>query len=86
MTRKTVVLEAIERYVHGVFSKETPVQQRLRAETARMPHGAMQIGPDQGALLALLARLAGRGGRWRSACSPATAPWRSRPRCRRTVN
>jgi predicted O-methyltransferase YrrM len=59
MTRNTVVSEAIERYVHGVFSKETPVQQRLRAETARMPHGGMQIGPDQGALLALLARLVG---------------------------
>jgi len=59
MIRKTVVPEAIERYVHCVFSKETPVQQRLRAETARMPHGAMQIGPDQGALMALLARLAG---------------------------
>jgi predicted O-methyltransferase YrrM len=32
---------------------------RLRAETAALPQAGMQIGPDQGALLALLVRLLG---------------------------
>jgi caffeoyl-CoA O-methyltransferase len=40
-------------------TRETPLQQRLRAETARLPNARMQISPDQGALLALLARLTG---------------------------
>ena len=59
MTRKTVVPEGIERYVHDAFCRETPLQQRLRAETARLPDGRMQIGPDQGAFFAVLVRLMG---------------------------
>ncbi|HXU56355.1 MAG TPA: class I SAM-dependent methyltransferase [Casimicrobiaceae bacterium] len=39
------------------MAHETDVQRRLRAETAGMPHAGMQIGADQGALLALLVRL-----------------------------
>jgi len=46
----------VERYVSQEISLETPVQKRLRAETARLPQGGMQIGADQGALLALLVR------------------------------
>ena len=46
----------VERYVTEEIARETPVQKRLRAETARLPQGGMQIGADQGALLALLAR------------------------------
>jgi predicted O-methyltransferase YrrM len=49
----------VERYVTGVFARETPVQQRLRAETATLPEARMQIGADQGALLGFLARLIG---------------------------
>jgi predicted O-methyltransferase YrrM len=48
--------EKVERYVSEEITLETPVQKRLRAETARLPQGGMQIGADQGALLALLAR------------------------------
>jgi predicted O-methyltransferase YrrM len=49
----------VERYVTQEISRETPVQKRLRAETARLPEGGMQIGADQGALLALLVRSIG---------------------------
>src|SRR5262249_1997535 len=41
------------------MTPETAVQQRLRAETAALPDSRMQIGPDEGAMLALLVRLIG---------------------------
>ena len=50
--------EAAENYV-GLLAHETDVQQRLRAETAQLPAAGMQIGPDQGAFLALLVRAIG---------------------------
>ena len=56
---RSLLPEAVERYVAHDITRETDVQQRLRAETARLPEGGMQIGPDQGALLALLARSIG---------------------------
>jgi predicted O-methyltransferase YrrM len=59
MLKRSLVPEAVERYVSEVITRETPLQQRLRAETAALPHGRMQIGPDEGALLALLVRLTG---------------------------
>src|SRR5687768_8847306 len=37
--------------------REHPVLRALRKETARLPHGGMQIGAHQGALMALLVRL-----------------------------
>jgi predicted O-methyltransferase YrrM len=49
----------VERYVSEEITLETPLQKRLRAETARLPQAGMQIGADQGALLALLARSSG---------------------------
>ncbi len=51
--------DAVERYVVSEIAQETAVQRRLRAETATMPHAGMQIGADQGALLAMLAKLVG---------------------------
>ena len=59
MAGRSLLPESIERYVSETITRETPVQQRLRAETARLPMSMMQIGPDQGALLALLARAIG---------------------------
>lgn len=59
MGARSLLPDDIERYVGDIISKETPVQQRLRAETAKLPMAGMQIGPDQGALLALLVRLIG---------------------------
>ena len=56
---RSLLPEDVERYVGQVITKETPLQKRLRAETAKLPMSMMQIGPDQGALLALLVRLIG---------------------------
>jgi len=56
---RSLLPEAVERYVAHDITRETKVQKRLREETARLPEAGMQIGPDQGALLALLARAIG---------------------------
>jgi predicted O-methyltransferase YrrM len=49
--------EDVYRYLLEVSSRETDVMARLRAATAPRPEAEMQIGPDQGQLLALLVRL-----------------------------
>jgi caffeoyl-CoA O-methyltransferase len=59
MGKRSLVPDAVEAYVSATATHETPVQQRLRAETAALPRWRMQIGPDQGALLAFLVRLIG---------------------------
>jgi caffeoyl-CoA O-methyltransferase len=51
--------ERLLEYVVAQGTRETPVQRRLRAATRRIPHGGMQIGPDQAALMQLLVRLIG---------------------------
>ena len=51
--------EAMARYVNEAMVQETPLQQRLRAETAALPRGIMQISPDQGRFLAFLVGLTG---------------------------
>jgi len=56
---RSLLPEAVERYVGFVIAKETTLQRRLRAETAKLPMAGMQIGADQGALLMLLVRLIG---------------------------
>jgi predicted O-methyltransferase YrrM len=56
---RSLLPESIERYVGFVIAKETTLQRRLRAETAKLPMAGMQIGADQGALLMLLVRLIG---------------------------
>ena len=48
MGKRSLVPDAIERYVGEVITCETAVQKRLRAETAALPGAQMQIGPDQG--------------------------------------
>ena len=57
--RPTALTEALHDYLlaHGV--RETPVMRRLREETARHEMGRMQISPEQGALMALLAESIG---------------------------
>jgi predicted O-methyltransferase YrrM len=57
--KRSLVPDAVEQYVAEVITQETPLQKSLRAETATLPDARMQIGPDQGALLALLVRLIG---------------------------
>ncbi|MCI0683035.1 MAG: class I SAM-dependent methyltransferase [Gemmataceae bacterium] len=57
--KRTLLPDAVERYVFDQCARETPLQRQLRAETAGLPGSQMQIGPDQGALLAMLVRLMG---------------------------
>src|SRR5271155_4420337 len=56
---RSLLPPAVERYVTQEIAHETEIQKQLRAETARLPQAGMQIGADQGALLALLARTIG---------------------------
>jgi predicted O-methyltransferase YrrM len=56
---RSLLPEAVEQYVSGLITRESSLHARLRSETALLPEARMQIGPDQGALLAFLARLIG---------------------------
>jgi len=58
MSGRTLPLsDALLAYVARNSVREHPVLAELRAATASMPHAQMQIGPDQGALMALLVKL-----------------------------
>jgi predicted O-methyltransferase YrrM len=60
MRRNSITLtEELEDYIAGVSLREPDVLRRLREETAAVPMAGMQIAPDQGQLMALLARLVG---------------------------
>ena len=59
MSLRSLLPEAVDHYVHNVATSETPLQRRLRDETAKLPSAGMQIGADQGAFLALLVKLIG---------------------------
>ena len=41
---RSLLPEAVERYVALDVTRESDVQKRLRAETARLPQAGMQIG------------------------------------------
>jgi predicted O-methyltransferase YrrM len=56
---RSLVPDAVERYLLLEIARETPLQRRLRDETSHLPDAGMQIGADQGALLAMLVRLMG---------------------------
>jgi predicted O-methyltransferase YrrM len=56
-SRRLVVTDDIHRYILDHSLREPEVLARLRAETSRQPYAVMQIGPEQGQLMALLARL-----------------------------
>jgi len=57
--KRSLLPDAVETYVCETVARETPLQKRLRQETARLPEAGMQIGADLGAFLALLARAIG---------------------------
>jgi predicted O-methyltransferase YrrM len=59
MANRSFLPAAVDRYLQTVAVQESPVQARLRAETSLLRQGGMQIGADQGALLAFLVRLIG---------------------------
>ena len=61
MARKTLGLDgAIETYYRAHAGREPAILAELRAETAKLGgDAAMQIGPEQGAFMALLVKLTG---------------------------
>lgn len=59
MGRMIAVTEQLSAYVAQVGARETSAQIRCRKETAELPMAMMQIGPDQGAFMAMLVRLTG---------------------------
>jgi predicted O-methyltransferase YrrM len=60
MSNKTIgISEELEQYVVEVGTREPEVLTRLRAETAQLREHDMQIAPEEGAFLALLAELIG---------------------------
>lgn len=56
---RSLVPETVDQYLTRTMIKETPVQQKLRAETSTMAEAGMQIGADQGAFFAILVRAIG---------------------------
>lgn len=50
---------AIAEYIDATTVREHPVLHALREETSRLPNAQMEIGADQGQLMALLARTIG---------------------------
>ncbi len=54
--RRTEISPDLYRYAVDIGTRETELLQQLRAETLEMEHGGMQIGPDQGALMAFLVK------------------------------
>jgi caffeoyl-CoA O-methyltransferase len=59
MARNVVLTEPLYRYLVEHSVREHPVLAELRAVTAKEEHAGMQIGPDQGQFMALLAKLIG---------------------------
>ena len=60
MSNRTLTLtDDLVEYVRRVGLREHPVLAQLRAETAGMPNASMQIAPEQGAFMTLLARAIG---------------------------
>ena len=58
MTDRTITItDELVAYVHTYGVREHPVLAALRVRTAPLPQHNMQIGPDQGAFMALLVKL-----------------------------
>ena len=60
MSSRTLFLpEQVHEYLVGHSARETAVQRGLRAATRGIPGAGMQIAPEQGALMQVLARMLG---------------------------
>jgi caffeoyl-CoA O-methyltransferase len=57
--RRLQITDEIHRYLIAHSVREPEVLARLRAATVSLPQAQMQIGPEQGQLMGLLARLVG---------------------------
>lgn len=58
MSARTLPLDArLQRYLVAHGARETALERALRRVTQRLPQASMQIGTEQGALLALLVRM-----------------------------
>jgi predicted O-methyltransferase YrrM len=57
--RRTAIDDILNEYVVAQGVREHPAQTALREATRSQPHAGMQIGPDQGQFLAMLARVGG---------------------------
>ena len=57
--KSTFVDPAIQEYIIANVVREHPALMELREETARHPQARMQIGPEQGGFMQLLARSIG---------------------------
>ena len=86
MAHRSLLPQAVDDYLRTVVARESPLQQRLRDETSKLPMGGMQIGADQGVFLAFLVRLIGARNAIEigtftgySALSVATRPCARRP-------
>jgi caffeoyl-CoA O-methyltransferase len=55
--RRLIVTDDIHEYILDHSLRESEILARLRAETAKLPYASMQIGPEQGQFMALLASL-----------------------------
>ena len=59
MSKFTRIDDRLHDYLVSVAVRENAVLARLRAETAKMPQGGMQISPDQAAFMQFLVRAIG---------------------------
>jgi predicted O-methyltransferase YrrM len=59
MAQRLSSVELVTRFIDERMSRETPVQQALRAETRKLPDSGMMSRPESDALLQLLVRLIG---------------------------
>jgi len=57
--KQTRIEQRLDDYILKTGLREHPAQKALRAATAKMPRGGMQIGAPQGALMALLVEAIG---------------------------
>lgn len=58
-SRQVLMTDVLHRYLLDNSLREPEVLARLRDETSRLSHAGMQIGPEQGQFMALLAKLTG---------------------------
>ena len=59
MGRNLSLTDTLYRYVLDQSLRDQPILAELREETAKLPQAGMQIGPEQGQFMVLLAKLEG---------------------------